>query len=182
MTKFSAGFVGVVLLGFAGFGGGFALLYWSGDVCFEQECPAERRGEAPKAPGQRESPTKTVTFAVELAPEDSPLFANLSQEPRRGYALRVFDPAGLQVFAQAADVGADSEASSIFFIGPVEVEASGPYRVECDVSRYVRSNLSLRRGVFEPPMAWYFCWFGVSVVGFCGLLYRAFTTSTRRPA
>ena len=53
MTKFSAGFVGVVLLGFAGFGGGFALLYWSGDVCFEQEVPAERRSEAPKAPGQR---------------------------------------------------------------------------------------------------------------------------------
>lgn len=182
MTKFSAGFVGVVLLGFAGFGGGFALLYWSGDVCFEQEVPAERRGEAPKAPGQRVSPTKTVTFTVELTAEDSPLFAGLSQEPRRGFALRVFDPAGLQVFGQAADVGADSEAGGSFFIGPIEVEASGPYRVECDVSRYVRSDLSLRRGVFEPPMAWYFCWFGVSVVGFFGLLYRVVTTITRRSA
>lgn len=180
MTKFSAGFVGVVLLGFAGFGGGFALLYWSGDVCFEQEVPAERRGEAPKAPGQRESPTKTVTFTVELTAEDSPLFAGLSQEPRRGFALRVFDPAGLQVFGQAADVGADSEAGGSFFIGPIEVEAAGPYRVECDVSRYVHSELALRRGVFEPPMAWYFCWFGVLVVGFFGLLYRAVTTITRR--
>jgi hypothetical protein len=182
MTKFSAGFVGVILLGFAGFGGGFALLYWSGDVCFEQAVPAERRGKAPKAPGQRVSPTKTVTFTVELAAEDSPLFANLSQEPRRGFALRVFDPAGLQVFGQAADVGTSSEAGGAFFVGPVEVEAAGPYRVECDVSRYVHSDLVLRRGVFEPPMAWYFSWFGVSVVGFFGLLYRAVTTSTRRPA
>lgn len=182
MTKFSAGFAGVILLGFAGFGGGFALLFWSGEVCFEQVVPAERRGKAPEATGQRVPPRKTVTFAVDLAPEHSPLFANISQQPRRGFAFRLFDPAGLEVFAEAADVGAAHEAGGTFFIGPVVVEAAGAYRVECDVSRYVHTELALRRGVFEPSMAWYFSWFAVSVVGFFGLLFRAVTTSTRRPA
>ena len=171
------------LLGILGAAGGFAVQAWSGERFLEREFAGEPRPVRSKGKKEKRPPwEKTLDLTVELDPAMNPVVAGLSWTRAGGWAFRLFDPEGREVWALSGSgrIEGRREVGTADFIGPIEVATAGLHRIEFDVNRYADVSLSLRREVVEPTLAWFFSMIGLAMVGGVWCMFTVMIGSLRK--
>ncbi|MCA8973267.1 MAG: hypothetical protein KDC98_01030 [Planctomycetes bacterium] len=162
---------------FAGAGGGFASMSWSGEIVATEQFAAEqrKRGAAGKRPA-----TRTWQFAVQLEPTMNPLAGTVRIDSGRSSTLRVYDPAGEIVFERRVGASGDGGEIAAHFVNPIEVQSTGLHRFELEVNRYTDVAIDLRRNALLPTPVWMFSMVGLALLGMLCCMFGLVTSSLRK--